>query len=76
MEINRRRINTFAVKNFDHKISKMTRTNPRVFTAQGISMLSTILKSKTAANVSIRIMDAFVEMKKFISNNLIKQNRK
>ena len=36
-------------------------------------MLSTILKSKVATNVSIRIMDAFVEMKKYISTNLIEQ---
>ena len=36
-------------------------------------MLSTILKSKVATNVSIRIMDAFVEMKKYISANLIEQ---
>ena len=51
----------------------MSRTNPRVFAEQGIAMLSTILKSKVATNVSIRIMDAFVEMKKYISNNLIEQ---
>ena len=37
-------------------------------------MLSTILKSKIATKVSIRIMDAFVEMKKFISNNIISRN--
>ncbi len=55
------------------KTSNMSRTNPRVFTEQGIAMLSTILKSKVATNVSIRIMDAFVEMKKYISTNLIEQ---
>ena len=36
-------------------------------------MLATILKSKVAVAVSIRIMDAFVAMKKYISNNLIEQ---
>ena len=55
------------------KTSNMSRTNPRVFTEQGIAMLSTILKSKVATNISIRIMDAFVEMKKYISTNLIEQ---
>ena len=55
------------------KISNMSRINPRVFTEQGIAMLSTILKSKVATNVSIRIMDAFVEMKKYISTNLIEK---
>ena len=45
------------------------RYNPRVFTEQGIAMLSTILKSKTAIEVSIRIMDAFVDMRKFLNEN-------
>ncbi len=46
---------------------------PRVFTEQGVAMLATILKSKVAIQVSINIMDAFVEMRKYISNNLIEQ---
>ena len=46
----------------------------RVFTEQGVAMLATILKSKVATQTSIRIMDAFVLMKKYISNNLIEQN--
>lgn len=47
---------------------------PRVFTEQGVAMLSTILKSGVAVKVSIAIMDAFVSMKKYISNNLLEQN--
>ena len=43
------------------------------FTEQGVAMLATILKSKVATQVSIRIMDAFVEMRKYISTNLIEQ---
>lgn len=43
--------------------------NPRVFTEQGVAMLATILKSKKATDVSIRIMDAFVEMRHFIVEN-------
>ena len=46
----------------------------RVFTEQGVAMLATILKSKVATQTSIRIMDAFVLMKQYISNNLIEQN--
>ncbi len=42
---------------------------PFVFTEQGVSMLSAVLRSKTAINVSIQIIDAFVEMRKFISQN-------
>lgn len=42
---------------------------PYAFTEQGVSMLSGILKSKTAVQVSINIMNAFVAMRKFISQN-------
>ena len=49
------------------------RYNPRVFTEQGIVMLSTILKSKVAVETSIRIMDTFVKMRKIISSSLIEQ---
>ena len=49
------------------------RYNVRVFTEQGVAMLSTILKSKIACEVSIKIMDAFVAMRHYISDNLIEQ---
>ena len=42
---------------------------PYVFTEQGVSMLSAVLRSDTAIQVSIRIMNAFVEMRKFITAN-------
>lgn len=42
---------------------------PYVFTEQGIAMLSVLLKSDIAVSVSINIMKAFVEMRKFIINN-------
>ena len=42
---------------------------PRVFTEQGVSMLSAVLRSDTAIDVSVRIMDAFVEMHHFIADN-------
>ena len=42
---------------------------PYVFTEQGIAMLSAVLKSEVATNVSVNIMRAFVEMRKiFLSN--------
>ena len=49
------------------------RYNPYVFTEQGVAMLSAVLKTKVAEEVSVNIMDAFVAMKKYISNNLIEQ---
>lgn len=39
---------------------------PYVFTEQGVSMLSAVLKSETAIEVSIRIINAFVEMRRFL----------
>lgn len=45
------------------------RTSPYVFTEQGIAMLSTVLKSDIAVDVSIKIMDAFVEMRNFLLSN-------
>ena len=47
------------------------RTLPCVFTEQGISMLASVLHSEIAINVSIGIMRAFVEMRRFISNNAL-----
>ena len=62
----------FLVKNFDQKNIELRvgkYKNPRVFTEQGVAMLATTLKSKVATQVSIRIMDAFVSMRKFINEN-------
>ncbi len=42
---------------------------PYVFTEQGIAMLSAVLNSETAINVSIKIMNAFVEMRRFMASN-------
>lgn len=41
---------------------------PYAFTEQGIAMLATVLRSDVAVQISIQIMDAFVEMRKFITN--------
>ena len=50
-------------------IGNISRSNPRVFTEQGVYMLATILKSKTATEVSIIIMDTFVKMRHYINYN-------
>ena len=42
---------------------------PYVFTEQGISMLSGVLKNEIAVKVSVNIMRAFVEMRKFLMIN-------
>ena len=48
-------------------INKAVKRN--IFTEQGISMLSGVLKNEIAVKVSISIIRAFVEMRKFISSN-------
>ena len=50
-----------------------SRKGHTVFTEQGVAMLSTSLKTIIAIKTSIAIMDAFVAMRKYISNNLIEQ---
>ena len=45
------------------------RRAPYAFTEQGVAQLSAVLKSDTAVEVSIRIMDAFVAMRRFLSTN-------
>ena len=47
--------------------------NPRVFTEQGVAMLSSILKSEIAVKISIQIIDAFVTMRKYINKNNFEQ---
>ena len=42
---------------------------PYVFTQEGIAMLAGILKSEIAVRISIQIIKAFVDMRKFLINN-------
>ena len=63
-------ISQFVISN-DEKMS--LRKLPYVFTEQGVAMLSAIIKSDIAVKTSIQIMNAFVKLRKYISNNLIEQ---
>lgn len=47
---------------------------PYVFSEHGVMMLSGLLKSEVAARVNVSIINAFVKMKKYISNNLLTLN--
>ncbi len=48
---------------------------PFVFTEQGIAMLSAVLHSDAAIRVSIRIMDTFVKMRKYMANTSLLYER-
>lgn len=45
------------------------RKNPYAFTEQGVAMLASVLKTKTAVDASVKIVRAFVAMRHFIMNN-------
>ena len=45
------------------------RTLPYAFNEQGIAMLSAVLRSDTAIQVSIRIMETFVQMRRYMASN-------
>jgi len=46
-----------------------TRINPKVFTEQGIYMLATILKSKTASQITVSIIRIFAKIRKLVVSN-------
>ena len=51
------------------KTLKFSPTTPFAFTVYGVSMLPSVLTNKKAVDTSIRIVDAFVAMRKFIIQN-------
>ncbi|MDA3838813.1 MAG: ORF6N domain-containing protein, partial [Candidatus Delongbacteria bacterium] len=53
------------------RLSNLKHSNnpPYVFTEHGIAMLSSVLRSNTAAEISIKIVDTFVQMRKFLTTN-------
>lgn len=48
---------------------KHSTSNPYAFTEQGVSMLASVINSATAIDTSIKIIDAFVAMRRFMQNN-------
>ena len=68
----------YEILKFQNGTSKLSnrggvRKIPFVFTEQGVAMLSSVLKTKVASQVSIEIMRAFVLMRNYISTGLIQQ---
>jgi len=61
-------ISQFVISSSEHG---GRRKLPFVFTEQGVSMLSSVLKSEIAVSVSLSIMRAFVDMRKFIIHNTV-----
>jgi len=55
---------------------KHTKYLPYVFTEQGVAMLSAVLHSPTAIQVSIKIMDAFVQLRHYVNSQIVKTDDK
>ena len=63
----------FQFETLELEQGKYSKYLPYVFTEQGVAMLATVLRTPVAEEVSIRIMDAFVAMRRYISTNLLEQ---
>ena len=62
----------FATSNTENATSKRGRRYlPYAFTEQGIAMLSAVLRSDEAIQVSVNIMNAFVKMRRFLAENAV-----
>lgn len=68
-QLNEDEIRNLRFQNGTANVSNMARTLPYAFTEQGVAMLSAVLKTNVASQVSVKIMRAFVEMKKYIATN-------
>ncbi len=60
-----------VLSNFEHLDKlKFSSTLPYVFTEHGTMMLGNVLSSDRAIEFSIKIVEAFIKMREFLSNNL------
>jgi len=59
----------------ESKRGKHRKYLPYVFTEQGVAMLTGVIRSNIAIEMSIKIMTAFVEMRKLIASNTLLLNR-
>lgn len=75
MEVSNSRSQIVTLNQEAKKQGKNIKYLPYVFTEQGVAMLSAVLRSEVAIQVSIQIMNAFVEMRKVIvaHSNLLKR---
>ena len=70
-EMNKLVTNCDRFKNLKHST-----VFPYVFTEQGVAMLSAVLHSPTAIQVSIRIMDTFAKLRHYVSSQIVKTDDK
>ena len=73
-QLTREEVNNLRFQVETANVNSKSRYLPYVFTEQGVAMLATVLRTPVAEEISIKIMDAFVAMRKYISSNLLNQN--
>jgi phage regulator Rha-like protein len=69
IEASNSRSQIVTLNNQKNKRGQNIKYLPYAFTEQGVAMLSAVLRSETAIKVSIQIINAFVEMRKILSNH-------
>ncbi|MBP7464573.1 MAG: ORF6N domain-containing protein [Bacteroidales bacterium] len=60
---------TVILNDKNDKRGKHTKFLPYVFTEHGAVMLASVLRSETAIKASVKVVTAFIEMRRFIENN-------
>jgi len=63
----------FQSETLELEQGKYNKFLPYVFTEQGVAMIATVLRTTVAEEVSIKIMDAFVAMRKYIGSSLLEK---
>ena len=64
----------YILSHFVMTSKRPNKSLPYAFTEQGVAMTSSILHNDKAINMSVKIINAFVKMRKFIKENLIENN--
>ncbi len=68
-ELSEREIGTLVSQSVIPAVQKVGGAKPMAFTEQGVSMLSSVLKSARAVKVNIAIMRAFVKLRETLETN-------
>ncbi len=66
-------LSRFQIETLNDKRGHNIKYLPYAFTESGVVMLSTILNTPVASSITVKIVDEFVAMKKYISKSLVNQ---
>jgi len=74
-QLTKEELQNLRSQNVTFKENLTTKYLPYAFTEFGVSMLSAVLKSNIAIEISIKIIESFVNMRKVISSNTLMYQR-